>query len=344
LRRAPDSALGYPDPRGTAQLRRALAAYLQRVRGVVATPERIVICSGATQALGLLSRALVARGARVAGVEDPSLPPHRKTLARSGLALRALPVDQCGVECVKAAGCDAVLVTPAHQFPRGVALTPERRNELVALASREGSFVIEDDYDAEFRYDRAPVGALQGLAPDRVVYVGTASKTLAPALRLGWIVLPAELVSEVAEAKAFEDGGCPAIEQLGLARMIESATYDRHLRQVRRTNRVRRDALIRGVAEHLPGARVSGVAAGVHAVVELATPRSAAALVEAAAARSVAVYPEGYFRVDPQDDCDALVLGYANLSPPAIGEGVRRLGEALAATAPVAKDGGATAR
>jgi GntR family transcriptional regulator/MocR family aminotransferase len=240
---------------------------------------------------------------------------------------------------------DAVLVTPAHQSPTGVALAPPRRAALLAWTGENAGLVIEDDYDAEYRYDRAPLGAMQGLAADRVVYIGTVSKTLGPALRLGWLVLPPRLVEKVVAEKLLADHGCPTIDQLALARLIESGAYDRHLRQARRRYRARRDALVQAVGRHLPDARVTGLAAGLHALVRLGREVDGMQLMQAAARRSVGVYPLGYahMQVRPVDDGlvlgyahmqvrpvdDGLVLGYANLAEPAIEEGIRRLGAVL---------------
>jgi GntR family transcriptional regulator/MocR family aminotransferase len=209
-----------------------------------------------------------------------------------------------------------------------VVLSPSRRAALLEWA-RAGGLVVEDDYDAEFRYDRAPLAALQGLAPDRVVYLGTVSKTLAPGLRLGWLVLPASLIDGVVEAKFLDDLGSATIEQLALARLIQTAAYDRHLRKARRRNRARRDALIAAVANSLPQARISGISAGLHALVRLPRTFDAQRLLAHAAKRSVGVYPLTLHLIDPPRETDALVLGYANLSEPAIEEGVRRLAEAL---------------
>jgi GntR family transcriptional regulator / MocR family aminotransferase len=333
LRDAPDRAFGYPDPRGALQLRRALAGHLRRVRGVVADPETIVVCSGAAQGFFLLARAL--GGGHIA-VEDPGLPAHRAILAAQGARLVALPVDEGGARVEQlaqlAAGAgriDAVLVTPAHQSPTGVALAPPRRAALLAWAGEGGGVVIEDDYDAEYRYDRAPLAAMQGLAADRVVYMGTVSKTLAPALRLGWLVLPPRLVEDVVSQKLLADHGSPTLDQLALARLIESGAYDRHLRQARRRYRSRRDALVRSVARHLPEARVTGLAAGLHAIVRLGRAVDGMRLMQAAARRSVGVYPLGYAYMDVRAVDDGLVLGYANLAEPAIEEGIRRLGEVL---------------
>ncbi len=327
LSSTPDGAFAYPDPRGAPELRRALVAYLRRVRGVVVDTDSIVVCSGATQGLALLGRALAHRGMSAIAVEDPSLPPHRAVLAYAGLEVRGVPVDEDGLE-VHALDAPAVLTTPAHQCPTGVVLSPGRRAALVDWA-RAGGLVIEDDYDAEFRYDRAPLGALQGLAPDRVVYLGTASKTLAPGLRLGWLVLPRSLVDSVVEAKLLDDLGSPTIEQLVLARLIDSTAYDRHLRKARRRNRDRRDALIAAVARWLQGARISGISAGLHALVRLPWAVDAQRLLERAGERSVGVYPLNLHMMEPARETDALVLGYAGLSEPAIEEGVRRLAEVL---------------
>lgn len=351
VREAPDRAFGYPDARGTPELRRALAEHLRRVRGVAADPQSIVVCSGAAQGFVLLARAL--GGPRIA-VEDPGLPPYRAILAAQGASLVPLAVDRQGA-CVhelsalaeREGRVDAVLVTPAHQSPTGVALAPLRRAALLEWAGKLGGVVIEDDYDAEYRYDRSPLAALQGLAPDRVVYVGTVSKTLSPALRLGWLALPPRLVGSVVEQKSLADHGCPTLDQLALARLFQSGAYDRHLRQARRRYRVRRDALVRAVSRHIPGARVTGLAAGLHAIVRLGREVEGIPLVEAALRGSVGVYPLGYAYMEVRPVHDSLVLGYANLAEPAIEEGIRRLARALEELpggATSTNDGGAIAR
>ena len=347
LREAPDSALGYPDPRGAVELRRALAGHLRRVRGVVADESTVLVCAGAAQALTLLAGVL-GSDLEVA-VEDPGLPLHREILAAAGASLLALPLDEEGarVEALEPLFPAAVLVTPAHQSPTGAALPAGRRAGLLSWARSREALVIEDDYDAEFRFDRQPLGALQGLAPDRVAYMGTVSKTLAPALRLGWLVLPERLVDAFAEQKRLADAGSPTLDQLALAHLIESGDYDRHLRQARRRYRARRDALVAAVARHLPGARVTGVAAGLHAIVRLPRAVDGLALMRTAARRSVGVYPLGYAYLRPRPLDDGLVLGYANLAEPAIEEGVRLLAlalEDLAAAPAATNDGGAIAR
>jgi GntR family transcriptional regulator/MocR family aminotransferase len=330
---APHLSLGYPDPRGAIELRRALAGHLRRVRGVVVDPQTIVVCSGVAQGLVLLARAL---DAPHVAMEDPGMPPHRAILAAHGARLSALPVDAQGA-CVgelasieaRLGGVDAVFVTPAHQSPIGVALAPGRRAELLEWAGASRGLVIEDDYDAEYRYDRAPLAALQGLAPDRVIYMGTVSKTLAPAMRLGWLVLPPRWLDAVLEQKTLADHGCPTLDQLALARLLESGAYDRHLRQARRRHRARRDALVSAVERHLPDAHVTGLAAGLHAIVRLPGPVDGLALMRAAHERSVGVYPLGYAYMQPKLIDDGLVLGYASLSEQAIEEGIRRLAQAL---------------
>jgi GntR family transcriptional regulator/MocR family aminotransferase len=317
LRDTPDHVLNYGDPRGTPALRTALAGYLVRARGVVADPERIVITSGAAQALSLLSGVLVARGTPRIAVEDPSLPVHVEVLARRGADVVPVGVDEEGLraDALERTGAAAVVVTAAHQMPLGVALSVDRRAALLAW----GGLVVEDDYDAEFRYDRQPLAALQGLAPEQVAYLGSASKTLAPGLRLGWLVLPAGLVGEVAQEKALADMGSEVIGQLTFARLIESGAYDRHVRVLRRRHRSRRDAMVAAVERHLPGARVQGIAAGLHVNVLLSEPVDVRAFEAQCEARSVRIY--GSRR-------RMICLGYANVTEPAIDQGLRLLAEA----------------
>jgi GntR family transcriptional regulator / MocR family aminotransferase len=317
LRETPDHELSYGDPRGAPALRTALAGYLVRARGVVAQPERMVITSGAAQALSLLAGALVARGTPRIAVEDPSLPAHIEVLARRGADVVPVPVDEEGlrVDALERAGAAAVVVTAAHQMPLGVALSVDRRAALLAWRG----LVVEDDYDAEFRYDRPSLAALQGLAPEQVAYLGSASKTLAPGLRLGWLVLPADLVGEVAQEKLLADMGGDVIGQLALARLIESGAYDRHLRVLRRRHRARRDAMVAAVECHLPGAQVLGIAAGLHANVLLAEPVDVRAFEAACEARSVRVYGSRRRMIS---------LGYANLPEPAIERGLALLADA----------------
>jgi GntR family transcriptional regulator/MocR family aminotransferase len=271
LRDLPDGGLGYGDPTGLPELRSELAAYLGRVRAAAVDASSIVVTTGASQALALLATALRHAGETAIGVEDPGSEPIRTHLVTHDLRPVPIPVDGDGlvVGDLAASGVRAVVVTPAHQFPLGHVLAPARRAQLVAWARETGGLVIEDDYDAEFRYDRDPVGTVQFLGPDVVALVGTVSKALAPALRLGWVAPPSAWHERIAALKFAADGGGPALEHAAFARFLATGGYDRHLRRSRRVYRQRRDATVAALAEHLPGARVSGVAAGLHLVVEL---------------------------------------------------------------------------
>ncbi|MFH9858660.1 PLP-dependent aminotransferase family protein [Streptomyces sp. NPDC017202] len=301
---APSPAYDYGDPRGRTELRTALSGYLGRARGVIAPPERIVITSGYVQGLALLTRAL--EGAPV-GMEDPGLPFHREVVRRNGGHVVPVPVDERGVRTRELGDLGAVVVTPAHQYPTGVTLHPERRRALTDWARARGALIVEDDYDGEFRYDRQPVGALQGMAPGQVAYLGTASKTLGPALRLGWMVLPPHLVDAVADAKLHSDHHTETIGQLALAELIDGHAYDRHVRACRLRYRRRRDLLLDRL-----GARrnVRGVAAGLHALVEV---RDEAEVRERAEAEGLAVGRLGdhwHAREDAGERPQGLVVGY----------------------------------
>ncbi|MEV4560402.1 PLP-dependent aminotransferase family protein [Kitasatospora sp. NPDC049285] len=271
LNAAPHDAFGYGDPRGRIELRRALAGYLARVRGVRTDPERLLVCSGYTQGLGLLCAALREHGLASVAVEEYGLPPHHEIITAAGAAVRPLPLDEGGARTAELARTDAglAILTPAHQFPTGVPLRAGRRAAAVAWARQTGGYVLEDDYDGEFRYDRQPIGAMQALDPDRVVYAGTASKSLAPALRLAWLALPAALVEPVAARKQLAGGQNGVLDQLTLAELITSGDYDRHIRRSRQLLRRRRDRLVAVLAERAPAVRVTGINAGLHAVLEL---------------------------------------------------------------------------
>jgi len=266
----PANELGYGDLRGSPVLRRALADYLGRVRGVIADPASIFVTSGFAEARALTCAALYTTGVRALAVEDPSYSDW-VAVDKSGLRRTPVPVDEDGLDVSQLAeiAAEAVFVTPAHQFPIGGVLSAARRGDLVRWLRDRGAFALEDDYDAEFRYDQAPVGALQGLAPDRVLYAGTASKTLAPALRLGWLVVPPELVETMARELRRWSEGPPRIDQDALADMITSGAYDRHLRKMRRYYRDRRDRLLSCLASALPGLVTEGAAAGLHVTLRL---------------------------------------------------------------------------
>ncbi|MFF3427332.1 PLP-dependent aminotransferase family protein [Streptomyces sp. NPDC002602] len=316
LAAAPNDAFGYAaDARGRIELREALADYLARARGVDTDPDRIVLCAGFVHGLTLLARVLRARRVREVAVEGWSLDVHRDLLTGAGLRTRPLWLDGAGARTEDlTAASGAVLLTPAHQFPTGVALTPGRRAAAVDWARTTGGLILEDDYDGEFRYDRQPVGALQGLDPDRVVYLGTASKSLAPGLRTGWMVVPAGLVDEVLAAKGHTDWMSGTPDQLTLAEFIRSGAYDRHVRSMRLRYRRRRDALVEALAPRT-AVTVSGIAAGLHAVLDLpaGTERP---LIQAAAWHDLALEGLSRFR-HPESAMparDALVLGYGTPS------------------------------
>ncbi len=315
LRRAlaelPDARLSYGEFAGTTELRVALAEHLARVRAAAAEPERVVVTAGFQQGLRVFCQLVRGRGGGRIAVEDPGYPVAGWTIEAEGLEVVPVPIDDDGIEvgALAAAAPDAVVVTPAHALPMGAVLAPNRRRRLVAWARERGALVLEDDYDAELRYDRGPAGTLQGLAPDVVVLAGTTSKTLAPALRLGWLLLPAELVSPAITVRTMADGGGPRIDEWALADLIASGSFDRHVRAARQRYRGKRAALLEALAISLPAARVRGIAAGLHVVLEL--PEDVAEDNVVAAAHAEGVHLQGlstFVRAHPQPA--SLVLGY----------------------------------
>ncbi|WP_345637382.1 MocR-like pyridoxine biosynthesis transcription factor PdxR [Streptomyces thinghirensis] len=337
LTELPHESLGYPDPRGLPRLRTALAELLARRRGVVADPERIMVVSGVAQATALLASVLHARGVRATGVEDPGSPQHDALYASAGVDTVPLPLDDEGLAVgpLHASGVRAVVTTPAHQFPTGIAYSAHRRGELLDWARSVDGLVLEDDYDGDFRYDRAPVGALQGLDPERVAYTGSVSKSLAPGLRLGWLLVPEWLADDVVERKRTTDLGHPALDQALFARFVERGDYDRQLRACQRAYRERRDALVAALEEYFPGSRVSGIAAGLHAIATLPErygpeEHFLARVREAGVAvRSLAEYGHGVAGDEAAAKEVRLVLGYAHLTPGRIRAGVEMMGGAV---------------
>jgi GntR family transcriptional regulator/MocR family aminotransferase len=328
-----DADLGYGDPRGVQVLRSALADYLGRVRGVVADPEHIIITSGYTQGLGVVCHALAAAGAKRIALEDPSNPEDGLVAARAGLQPVLIGVDQAGtrIEELEQADADAVVITPAHQHPTGVVLSGERRTALLAWLRANDTIAIEDDYDAEYRYDRAAIGALQGLDPDRVIYAGSTSKTLAPALRIGWLVVPPSLRQAITQEKLLTDRGTARIEQHALADFLTRGELDRHLRRMRARYRSRRDSLVDALAQALPEATVLGVAAGLHVIVQLPGDDNEHAIRAEAHDRRVELETMSDYRPASDGGPPTLLLGYAQMSEPTIRAGVRELAQAVRA-------------
>jgi len=341
---APDHVLGYPDPRGLPQLRAALAGYLARVRGVSVTGDQIVVCSGFAHGLALLCQVLRARGATTIGVEHYGHQAYRRIAEAHGMRMLPLPVDGHGAVPDDLGPAGAVVLTPAHQFPLGVTLAPGRRRAFLEWAAAGAGLVIEDDYDGEFRYDRQPVGAMQALAPDHVVYAGTASKSLAPGLRLGWLAVPASLMDEVIAVKEAAGAHASGLDQLTLAGLLTSGGYDRQIRHARLAYRRRRDRLAAMVRRQAPHVEVTGVAAGLQALLRLPSGQREDDVVARAGARGLAIdglagYHTGGARHGP-----ALVIGYARPADHAFTTALARLAAVLAGLAGPAAGAPAPAR
>jgi GntR family transcriptional regulator / MocR family aminotransferase len=331
--------LDYGDPSGSEVLRTVIAGYMRRVRAAEAAPGHVIVSAGFAQGISLVLRALVGVGVRCAAFEDPgygSAQTDETTRAAQAAGLRVIhvPVDDLGIDvtALEASGAQAVVVTPAHQSPTGIVLAASRRHALVDWAYCNHGFIIEDDYDSEFRYDREPIGVLQGLAPDRVFTIGTASKALAPAVRLGWVLAPPSLAGAVAAEKLISDRGSSTLDQLALAALIESGRYDRHLRRMRVTYASRRASLIAGLAQHAPGIRLTGLAAGFHAVAHLPAGADELAVVSAARQRMVGLYAMGRYRAAAAAAAAAppqLVMGFGNVSDRAIEPAIGAIADLL---------------
>jgi GntR family transcriptional regulator/MocR family aminotransferase len=326
LNEAPSDRLGYHDGRGIPELRDALATYLNRVRGTAADPADVVISAGFAQGFKLVAKVLVASGARRIAFEDPGYADARSIARAAGLNVIGIPVDEYGIRVdeLDHARADAVVVTPAHQYPTGGVLPPDRRAALLAWAERRNAVIIEDDYDAEFRYDRDPIGSLQGLSPARVVYAGSASKILAPGLRLGWLVVPAPMVDQIARAKMSDDLGSPALGQLAFADFVSSGELDRHLRRMRPIYRARRDTLLNALHRHLPGLRPVGASAGLHVLAWL--PRGIEESVLLRSAGEAGIWLETLVESRIADGGPGgIIFGYGSVAETSIDESIGRL-------------------
>jgi len=346
---APDVALGAADPSGLPELRGLLAGHLDRARLVRSGANGILVTHGAADGLARLARALRGAGHVGVAVEDPGWVRLHGVLRGAGLEPVPVPVDEDGLDVDRLASLRtggapvrAALLTPAHQFPTGVALSPARRERVVAWARDVDGLVVEDDYDAEFRYDRRAVAALQGLDPDRVALLGSLSKTVSPALGLGWLVAPAAWLDRLAPVASAPS----TVDQLALARLLASGAYERHLRAARARYRRRRTALLDALAVHLPGLPVTGLAAGMHVLLELPPGSRADDVARAATALDVTVAPVSRYRAagatssgreaphGPEDQVgprepEALVVGYGNLADARVDEAVARLAAAV---------------
>jgi GntR family transcriptional regulator/MocR family aminotransferase len=333
LASAPSDRLSYRGGNGLPELRVALAAYLNRVRGTAASPADVVIATGFAQGLGLISRALALGGGRAFAMEDPFDPEYRAIVLAGGLTPVPIPVDELGarVDVIASSGVAGALVTAAHQYPTGVVMSPERRAALLAWAREAGTIVVEDDYDAEYRYDRAPVGALQGLAPSHVVYSGSASKTLAPGLRLGWLVAPPAFAERLVAVKESIDQGSPAMDQLAYADLLEHGEVDAHLRRMRPVYRKRRDVLLASLARFLPELEPVGAAAGLHVLCYLREDLDEPALIARAAEAGIAIGALTPRRVVPGRA--GVIFGYGSIDESRIPAGIERLAEVVRAVA-----------
>ena len=331
VRDAPAGALDYGPFEGDFSLRAKLADELGRTRGVICDPSQIIIVQGTTQGVDLALRVMEDRGATRVAVEDPSNDRPHDQIRGLGLHLAAQPVDDEGM-IVDELEADVAIVAPAHQFPTGAVLSGARRRALLKWSRETQGIVIEDDYDAEFRYDREPVRALHGLHPEGVVYIGTVSKTLAPALRLAWVVLPESLVAEASATKRLLDGASPTLEQLAFARMLDRGDYQRHIRRARTVYRARRDRLVAALAKHLPELTVSGVSAGLHVLLNLPPGVDDRELERAA--RDAGIALEALTRYTIQDrGRRGLLLGYGRIHETAIPAAIAKLTPVLNALA-----------
>jgi GntR family transcriptional regulator/MocR family aminotransferase len=330
-RTLPTAGLGDEEAAGSRHLREVITAYHRRVRAGCATADNAIVVGGFRQGLAFALATLARMGIDTVGLEDPGPREHDLIAARAGLVAVPVPVDADGLDvaALRETQARAVLVTPAHQCPTGVALSASRRRSLVAWADEVDGVILEDDYDAEFRYDRQPVGSLQGLAPGRVIALGSVSKTLAPAIRIGWVLAPHRFLGALTEEKQLSSRGAPGLDQEALALLIESGRFDRHLRRVRDLYRARRDILAREVTTLFGPDSLRGLAAGCHAVLLLPTGVDEDAVVEVAQTLSVRVSGLGRYRLTRGPANPALLLSFGNLTEHQLVHGVRAIAEAV---------------
>lgn len=335
----PNSGLAYPDPAGSPRLRATLADYLRRVRAADGSAAQVLACGGFAQGLHLVVQVLAARGLLDVAVEDPGYGPDNSSNARAvtsaGGRLYRIPVDEEGIEVDHLARTPArlVVVTPAHQSPTGIPMSAERRRALLDWAEARNGYILEDDYDSEYRYDRQALGVLQGMAPERVILIGTVSKTLAPALRLGWVLAPDVLMDDLTDAKQRADRGSSILEQETLGALIRSGRYDRHLRAMRKKYMARRDLLVALLTAHLPHVQVSGLAAGLNLIAHLPDEVIEAELVASAAERGVGLYTMNHYLAIPAATHPRLVIGFGNVTDRQLRAAIPILADILTAAA-----------
>lgn len=325
LEQARTADLTYSNPRGLWSLRVDVANYLSRARGVLALPERTLITAGSTHTLSLVSRMLARQGRTRMAFENPSHPLLRAVASRGGQTVVRAEIDERGVRPEAIEAAESVFVSPAHQFPTGVALTPERRSRLIEWAEEGDALILEDDYDAEFRYDRAPIGALQGLAPEQVIYMGSTGKTFAPALRIGWAVIPAALYDDMARELFTNMLHVSGLDQLAFAKFLHRNDFDRHLRRMRQLYRSRRDLVVSVLRDLLPNHSVRGLAAGLHVILEMPSHTAAAAVRNEAAAAGIVVESVEHYAFPNYAGPAGLVIGYGGLPEPTLEAAIRRL-------------------
>ncbi|MCG8917735.1 PLP-dependent aminotransferase family protein [Actinokineospora sp. PR83] len=324
LSTASSADLGYGDPRGHATLRTELAGHLARTRGVVVDADNILITNGVAEGLALLSDVLLADGCGVVAVEDPASPGTRDLLVQRGVEVVGVPVDDQGMDISRIRGPErlgAIVLTPAHQYPTGVVLSATRRHALIDLARAHGSVLVEDDYDGAFRFDREPVGCLQGLAPDVTVLLGSVSKTLVPALRLGWLVGPPRLQERLVRRRAVTSLAGQTIDQLALARLLRSGMYDKHVRQMRRNYHSRRQELIRELTYRNPDIVIKGDNSGLHLLIELPLLTDELLVLSVLRRAGFAVQGLSECRLAAADGgSSGLVIGFASIKAGALAE------------------------
>ncbi|WP_096187542.1 MocR-like pyridoxine biosynthesis transcription factor PdxR [Evansella halocellulosilytica] len=330
----PNEAFAYSGAEGVRELRDVLANYLRNVRGVRCHPDQIVITSGATQALYLITRLLGNRNDNFIAVEDPVTDEMREIFSLANVEVQPVDVDEKGILPAKLPNKKKpsfLFVIPSHQFPLGGTLSIQRRVQLIEYSRKMDTYIVEDDYDSEFTYEGIPVHSIQGLNPEKVLYVGTFSKILSPALRIGYVVLPSSFVKPYRELKWYTDRHTSSLEQLVLARFIEEGYLGRHVRKMKKTYKERRQTLVNNLKEHFPQAAILGQAAGMHLVVEFPNITFTQQFISLLMESGVRVYPVESYALKKGNHKHQIVMGYGGLTEEDIIKGVKRLKKGISA-------------